>query len=79
MAYGVLWAFDLLEQSVADQVFKTFKKADLENLKTIVEQGINTPMTSSVGRLFDAASALLGICPAPTYEGEAAIALEAEL
>lgn len=45
----------------------------------MIEAGINTPMTSSVGRLFDAASAILGICPAPTYEGEAAIMLEAKL
>ena len=79
MAYGALWAFDLLEHELAASAFETFNKVDLENLKTMVEQGINTPMTSSVGRLFDAASALLGICPAPTYEGEAAIALEAEL
>ena len=79
MAYGVLWAFDLVEHSAVAKAFKAFKKADLENLKTMVEQGINTPMTSSVGRLFDAASAFLGICPHPTYEGEAAIALEAEL
>ena len=45
--------------------------------KAIIEEGINTPYTSSVGRLFDAVSALLGICTHPTYEGEAAIALEA--
>ena len=43
----------------------------------MIERGINTPQTSSVGRLFDAASALLGICTKPKYEGEAAILLEA--
>ena len=35
-----------------------------------------TPRTSSCGRLFDAASALFGLCPAISYEGQAAIRLE---
>ena len=43
----------------------------------MITQGINTPMTSSVGRLFDAAAALLGICDKATYEGEPAISCEA--
>ena len=41
------------------------------------ESGINTPHTSSVGRLFDAVAALLGICTHPTYEAEPATLLGA--
>ena len=43
----------------------------------MIERGINSPRTSSMGRLFDAAAAILGICDKATYEGEPAIELEA--
>ena len=43
----------------------------------MIERGINSPRTSSMGRLFDAAAAILGICGKATYEGEPAIELEA--
>lgn len=76
IAYGALWAFDLLDHPATKSfIDATLSESDL--LERMIEQGINTPQTSSVGRLFDAASALLGICAKPKYEGEAAILLEA--
>jgi len=38
---------------------------------------LNAPTTTAVGRLFDAAAALIGVCSMTSYEGEAAMRLEA--
>lgn len=44
-------------------------------LQHMVERRINTPMAGTCGRLFDAVSALLGLCTKAEYEGEAAVQL----
>jgi hydrogenase maturation protein HypF len=43
----------------------------------MLEKGINSPLTSSCGRLFDAVAAMLNIRHIVSYDGQAAIELEA--
>ncbi|MGQ9479515.1 MAG: carbamoyltransferase HypF [Thermoproteota archaeon] len=47
-----------------------------EALKSMMDRGINAPLTCGLGRLFDAVSAMLGVCSTRTFEGEPAMMLE---
>ena len=55
---------------------ETVEEVELELIKKQIEKGINAPLTSSCGRLFDGVSALLNIRNEVDYEGQAAIELE---
>lgn len=57
-------------------LFKPASKEE-ELLYLQLTKDVNCPLTSSVGRLFDAVSALLGLCSICAYEAQAAILLEA--
>ena len=56
---------------------QTFAPAELKALVAMLERGINSPRTSSAGRLFDAVASLLGIRQNVRFEGQAAMELEA--
>ena len=50
----------------------------LHVFQTMLDKGINSPLTSSAGRLFDAVAAAVGVCRESVgFEGQAAIELEA--
>ncbi|YAF96969.1 MAG: carbamoyltransferase HypF [Nodularia sp. CChRGM 3473] len=72
-----LW--DNCQQKCTDlEIVKFLQKQPLKLLNQLIEQGINSPPASSVGRLFDAVAATIGIYPEEcNYEGQAAIAMEA--
>ena len=76
-AFALLSELDLLEHPGAVELLNSLDEQTRSITATMIERGINSPRTSSMGRLFDAAAAILGICGQATYEGEPAIELEA--
>jgi hydrogenase maturation protein HypF len=77
-ALGLL--YECLDESTFEQLDLTFLRSflphELAILKTLLQGGLNTPLTSSMGRLFDAIAALLGLCQRASFEGQAAMELE---
>lgn len=75
-AFALLSELGLLEHPGAERLLGGLDEQTRSVTATMIERNINSPRTSSMGRLFDAAAAVLGICGQATYEGEPAIELE---
>ena len=69
MAFSYLRASNLANLTRLD-------KEKTRLLAQMMDKDINSPLTSSMGRLFDAVSSLVGICDRAEYEGQAAVELE---
>ena len=76
-AFALLSELGLLEHPGAARLLDSIDEQTRSVTATMIERNINSPRTSSMGRLFDAAAAILGICGQATYEGEPSIELEA--
>jgi hydrogenase maturation protein HypF len=77
MALGALDACGLLEHPGAGPLRARLAEGEEQTIGAMITHRLNTPMTSSMGRLFDAVAALAGVRDDALYEGQAAIELEA--
>lgn len=57
-------------------LFQKIRAREIDLVSRMMERGINTVLTSSCGRLFDAVASIIGIRDEVTFEGQAAIELE---
>ena len=79
MALGLLLHTDkgLLSHPGFRHLQSALATDELATVSIMVNRGLNSPFTSSIGRLFDAVAALTGVRTDAHYEGQAAIELEA--
>jgi hydrogenase maturation protein HypF len=77
-------ALGMLFEMTGDAIFlrndcpavAAFSPGELSLLKTMLNRGLNSPKTSSMGRCFDAVAAIAGLCQRMQFEGQAAMELE---
>jgi hydrogenase maturation protein HypF len=77
-------ALGVLFEAVGEKVFsmrdlpavRAFEPGELEALRGMLVRGVNSPWTTSAGRLFDAVASLTGLRQRMTFEGQAAMELE---
>ncbi|MCL4538676.1 MAG: carbamoyltransferase HypF [Bacteroidetes bacterium] len=76
-AFSYVYSFFPAEyENLAREFLKRLDSVEIDILIKQVETGLLSPMTSSAGRFFDAASSLMGIRDEIDYEGQAAIEME---
>jgi hydrogenase maturation protein HypF len=76
IAHALLLRLDLADRAGGELPWLPERAATAAVLPALLARRVNTPASTSLGRFFDAVSALLGLCDATSYEGQAAIRLE---
>ncbi len=71
--------FDLYGEealNLQNPTIQAFSASELRTYFITWQKGLNTPLSSSAGRLFDAVASLLGVCHVMSFEGESGMMLE---
>jgi hydrogenase maturation protein HypF len=76
-ALGLLYAMNGVAAFDAPAIVGAFTPAERRTLRTAMPSGVSAPVTTSAGRLMDGLAWLLGVADTQTYEGQAAMQLEA--
>jgi hydrogenase maturation protein HypF len=78
VALALLWEMsgDTRGWSASLPPVASFSPAERALLARMLERGVNAPVTTSAGRLFDGVAALIGLALRTTFDGQAAMALE---
>jgi hydrogenase maturation protein HypF len=61
---------------LSNPTINSFSSSEINTLYTAYKNGLNSPLSSSCGRLFDAVASILGIIQICSYEGESGLLLE---
>jgi len=79
VALALLFELYTLDEVLAmkNPTVEAFNPGEIRLLHQAWEKRINAPLTTSMGRLFDAVASLAGVCRKVSYEGEAGLLLEA--
>lgn len=73
-ALGLL--YELFGDEAKRHAAEWFSAGEMDTLLSMLARGVNSPRTSSMGRLFDAVAAMCGLSPVISFEGQAAMSLE---
>lgn len=75
-AFSVLWETYGERGAIEELAVRQGESGEGDTLAVLLQRGIASPWTTSMGRLFDAVSSIAGLCDEASYEGQAAMALE---